>query len=438
FQKKDHVAAHETATRGKESQPKSLGATQCHNLIERIEAKEVNLQTERVWNRAKPEITIAYRNIDQVNFRIIPVDYKEYLKRQNELRYLDGLESDTILRADPMKTWTEELPPTLDYQQRVISLPSPTDLPPGLYYLIASHHAQFTTKATDHHINITPFWVSDLALVVNQSHRFGTRVNGLVTHAVTGQPIVGAKVTRYITPHRKENQWVIHDTIQTDRNGQFQLPPTQTHKNYSLLVQHKEHTLSSDDTYYDERQTGPDDPHYQTVFFTDRSLYRPGQTIHYKGICLRTHTSQAEYQTRTHHALTVVLYDNNHQEVARHQHTTNVYGSFSGSFTAPRDRVLGRMTIRVDGQRRSSTQIRVEEYKRPKFQVELSLPPIAPKLDTKVEVLGKATAYTGAAIGDAQVQWRVERSASYPRWCWWAAYTWPPQATSAQTIAFGT
>jgi hypothetical protein len=75
--------------------------------------------------------------------------------------------------------------------------------------------------------------------------------------------------------------------------------------------------------------------------------------------------------------------------------------------------------------------IRVEEYKRPKFQVEIAAPAEAAKLAAPVQVAGKATAYTGAAIGGAKVMWRVERSVRLPPWCWW----WQPPAT--QAIAHG-
>ncbi len=77
--------------------------------------------------------------------------------------------------------------------------------------------------------------------------------------------------------------------------------------------------------------------------------------------------------------------------VTGQRHVANDYGSFSGSFTAPRDRLMGRMSIRVDGEPRGATAFNVEEYKRPKFQVTMDAPKKAAKLNGTVSLGGAAT-----------------------------------------------
>ena len=83
----------------------------------------------------------------------------------------------------------------------------------------------------------------------------------------------------------------------------------------------------------------------------------------------------------------------NGKEIARQSVVSNDYGSVSGSFTAPRDRLMGRMMLHVD-QVQGNSWINVEEYKRPKFQVTLDAPKAAPRLGDEVEMQGKAMAYT--------------------------------------------
>jgi uncharacterized protein YfaS (alpha-2-macroglobulin family) len=178
-------------------------------------------------------------------------------------------------------------------------------------------------------------------------------------------------------------------------------------------------------------------PTTQTVFFTDRSIYRPGQTIYYKGICLLADQAGNQYRTLGGQALTVLFYDLNHKEIACQQIKANDYGAFSGSFTAPRDRLTERMTIQVQGGPAGSASVNVEEYKRPKFQVELAAPKEAVRLNAEVSVGGKATVYTGVAVGGAKVRCRVVREVRFPIWCGWGLRALPPGRDIGQAIAHG-
>ena len=90
-------------------------------------------------------------------------------------------------------------------------------------------------------------------------------------------------------------------------------------------------------------------PAAQTVFFTDRAIYRPGQTIQYKGICLWVDQAKDNYEVLKGEQLTVVFKDVNGKEVARQKQRANDYGSFAGSFTAPRDRLMGQMSLQAEG-----------------------------------------------------------------------------------------
>ena len=154
------------------------------------------------------------------------------------------------------------------------------------------------------------------------------------------------------------------------------------------------------------------------VFFTDRSLYRPGQTIYYKGIAILVDQEGDNYKVLPGEQVNVIFSDVNGKEIARQALGTNDYGSFSGNFTAPRDRLMGRMMIRADGIQ-GNTWVNVEEYKRPKFQVTLDAPKTAARLGGEVQLEGKAMAYTGASVGGAKIRYRVVRQVRYPDWWYW-------------------
>jgi len=202
-----------------------------------------------------------------------------------------------------------------------------------------------------------------------------------------------------------------------------------------LRVRHQGRELGSNRDYQTYR-SDPARPQEQTVFFTDRAIYRPGQTIQYKGICVRIDHEKDSYELLTGRALTVVFADINGKEIARQQHRTSDFGSFAGNFTAPRDRLMGTMRIYVAPGPAGSGFISVEEYKRPKFQVTLVAPKIAPKLNDKTTVDGHALSHTGAAVDGAQVRYRVMRAVRMPYWWGWGAGRMPQPAS--QEIAHGT
>ena len=204
-----------------------------------------------------------------------------------------------------------------------------------------------------------------------------------------------------------------------------------------ILATHNDQQISNESGFWAWSGGWHNNPYDQTIFFTDRSLYRPGQTIHYKGISLHVDQGADNYKTLTDRTLTVIFADANGKEVERRVHRSNDYGSFSGSFTAPRDRLTGNMNIHVEGEPRGWANFNVEEYKRPKFHADLDAPKTGVKLGAKVELTGKATAYNGAAVGGAKIRYHVVRQVRYPDWWGWC-FWWRMPATTSQEIAHGT
>jgi hypothetical protein len=428
----DYVRAHELADEGWDTYPASTGGVQCYNLIQQIEAKSATIQTERVWNEPLPDLTVTYRNVTKVYFRAVPAQFEDFAVPYSYV-YVNQRQRDALLAAEPALAWSADLPATADYQQRTESLPAPKGLEKGFYFIIASHDPSF--KGSDNQVSLTSIWVSDLALVVRSIGQAGV-VEGFVLNARAGTPIAGATVTRW---KLDQQSWTYQpaDQTQSDDNGLFRFSSGDGKSvSFLLVAEFGGERLASANTYNTYAPSSSSDGWgQQTVFFTDRSLYRPGQTIHYKGICIQGDSTRDSYETLAGQRVTVVFRDVNGQEIARQQLQCNDYGAFSGSFTAPRDRLMGRMSLSVQSGPYGSASFNVEEYKRPKFYVELEPPAEAPRLDTEVAVPGKATAYTGAAIGGAHVEWRVVRQVRFPPWCWWARWIMP--TSSSQAIDHG-
>ena len=450
----DLVQARALARRGENAFGNSAGGRLCHNLIAEIESKSASITTERVWHcptnsqpaalrRAPgapdgpdvcPTITVRYRNLDKVYFRAVAWDWNAFLdKRHRRPEFLDERERRELLAKAPILEWSADLPPTPDFQERVEELPAPVALKPGFYFLIASHDEHFTD--TDNQVSFTDVWVSELALVVRPHD---LEIEGFVLAADSGEPIPGAEVMAWHLDNNGDRR-PNGPATRTDENGFFSIAGTEN-RGSLLRVQARvgevQQELGSMQEYWSHR-ANPLEPYSQTLFFTDRALYRPGQIVQYKGICLRVDAAQDNYAVLAGQKVSVVFSDPNGKEIARAEHQCNDYGSFSGSFTAPRDRLPGRMQISVASGPSGSASCNVEEYKRPKFQVTLDAPKSAARLNGTVSLQGKAESYNGAAVDGALVKYRVVREVRWPYWFGW--YSWrAPRAQGSQEIAHGT
>jgi hypothetical protein len=438
-QEGDLVAARKLALRGVQMFPQSPGGKLCRNLVTEIEAKSATITTERVWPCSAgvtpagpcPNLTVRYRNIQMVYFRAIPVDWEMFLeKRHHRPENLSDQERREILASKPALEWSAKLPPTSDYKEKTFETPAPDSLKPGYYFIAASHDPKF--GETDNIVSMADVWVSSLALVTQT--REG-RIGGFVLMAGSGEPVTGAEVSVWHLDNQGDR--VADPTLTTDENGFFSLKPT-ANRGYLFRARHNGQELATagDLWTYDWRNQQPPRPAAQTVFFTDRALYRPGQMIQYKGICLWVDQTKDNYEVLKGEQVTVVFKDVNGKEVARQKQQANDYGSFAGSFTAPRDRLMGQMSLQVEGRAQGVGSFRVEEYKRPKFEVTLDAPKTGAKLNEKVSLTGHAMNYTGAAVDDAAVKYRIVREVRMPWWWGWWRGGWPQ--SQSQEIARGT
>jgi hypothetical protein len=416
FIRRQPARARELAQQGHKAFPHSPGGAMCFNIIQEIETPTAQLETEFVWSSPLPTLDITYNNVTKVYFRAVQVPYAEHLR---EARWNVGNfsreQSDRLIAATPVLAWSADLPRTTDYLPRTEKLPAPAKLSPGFYAILASHEPGFGNDKNQ--LSVTTVWVSDLALIT-QSRGAGRPNRGFVLMADSGEPVAGADVRVWRRDHRR-GEHVLAATVRSDANGQFDLPKGDQQQQLILLAEHHGQAVSTHRIVatYDLPRARP--AITRTVLFTDRALYRPGQSISYKGICVSADHAGGNYAVLAHEKVDVIFQDQNGQEIDRNSAVTNAHGSFSGVFTTPRDRVLGHMSIRVNQGPGGAAHFRVEEYKRPKFEVKLAAPAEAAKLGETVTLTGKALAYTGASIGGAQVKWNVVRRTNLPPWCWW-------------------
>jgi hypothetical protein len=168
----------------------------------------------------------------------------------------------------------------------------------------------------------------------------------------------------------------------------------------------------------------------QTFFFLDRAIYRPGQTIYFKGLVVNTDGRKPVIKAK--HRVTVKLFDVNGQEQGQASFTTNEYGTFNGTFVAPSSGLTGEMNISADDDS-GDVSFSVEEYKRPKFEVAFNPVKASFRLNDVIQAEGYARAYSGANVDGAQVKYRVVRMANFPLW-WWYYKGYYPQSPELEIV----
>lgn len=410
-------------TEGLAAHEKSRFAPRCRNLLKQIEQKSLTASTEFVWNGAGPEISFTCRNLDKVFFRLILVSKMPEPQLLAEIIDHEK-QAAKLLRKKPVRAWALDVEPANDFSDHSFRVPAPVDLKPGFYLLAASGNADFSRKKNK--VSFAPVLVTPLALV-KRGRVEGEKdtVDVWVLDAVSGDPVAGAEVSVWCEA-QKSKKLTPQQTVRTDADGFVSIIRdwdgdemfTAAHDGNFAFSE----ALDSARISFRHDDNAPT----STFFFTDRAIYRPGQTIQFKGIHVRHDTEKNDYRTLADVKRQVYLKDTDKRELAKLDVVTNAFGSFSGSFTAPQNGITGTLVISSDD---GSTNVQVEEYKRPKFKVELPPPAIPPKLGDTVAVKVKALGYTGAPVDGAKVVWRVKRE---PEWAPWLGNAWWFHAESSE------
>ena len=438
----DLVEARAIAARAMEKHPTSVGGQLCRNLVKEIDAKELSLATERAWAAPWPVVRVTYRNLTKVHLRLAKADWPARLKAgKPNPAWLDDADRAAILALPAVKTAAVDLPATPEYRSRhhdvSVAVFEPESLEPGAYWVIASHDPSFSDM--NNVVQATLVWVTRLAIV--SSH--GQRTAALAGHVVdiaSGEPVAGATVKAFVRQQRLDPAgFVERGSATTDADGRYELTAEQGRE--LLLVAKatlagKTHTAATESTHVwqrDQESRGT-----AIVLVTDRGIHRPGQTVFYKGIAGSFDHDRRDYHALAKRPTTVTLRDANGREIAKAEHTTNEFGSFHGSFPIATGALPGQWMLLAETEGfNGGVAVRVEEYKRPKFQVDLAVPKDAVRLDEAVALSGTATTYTGLPVAGAKVAWRVERRMRLPFWCRWC-FPWLPFGDEARKIARGT
>lgn len=411
----------------------SYGAKQCNALEYEIKRKDFNITSnETITPDIENEISISYQNIDSITLSIFKKNREEFIagsQSYNIETTLDELpNSKPFLKVKfPLKKYDDFLPHT-----DKIKLPS---LKPGFYIVAASIADNLSKKEN----MISYFYINSSSLALVRNDIENKIVKTFVLNGRSGKPAPGTKANFYKIDY-KNGIIVAENPFKTVTLGPTGiLEPDlgeNANANVFLSVSDGKGSEVFDKNYrYPNYRQNDRSLADNLIFFTDRSLYRPGQKIFFKAVAVSFDRDNKKYSVLPSREIEITLRDANNKEVSSLKLNSNEFGSVYGSFMAPSDRLQGRMSISCD-EMAGRGFFNVEEYKRPKFFVKLNKPVSQFKLEDKVSLTGNAATYSGASLDNAVVKYRITRLVNFPPWFWW--YYIPQQGSSAQEIANGT
>lgn len=359
---------------------------------------------EKVW------VQLDVRNLQNLKISIsrLNITADNDYNAQDEATYKMLLKKTTKLHQ---KDYSRNYYGRPDYQEVKDSIEIGGNLPLGAYLM----------EVTSDNTGIAPqrklFYVSNLAVMIQQlpddKHRY------VVVNATDGQPVPGAKIMLYDRDYDvKTGKWkrLVHARLTTDENGEAYFKNVDGNVLISTSNDKDKFTPAKDiylsRTRYYERK----DDKIKHQLFTDRSIYRPGQTVHASAISYIVKKGLDASVPGKSMELNFILRDTNWKQVAEQKATTDEYGTASVDFELPKEGQTGLYSISVNGT--VTKYVRVEEYKRPTF--EITFPKVNEKYNWGDTVVVKASAktYAGIPVQGAKVAYQVTRRNQL--W-WWGA-----------------
>ena len=436
FEKEEHRWKHKEALEICEAAitkfPESLGAQKCKSLKQKIYNKSLAITDEKfVPINTQSRLLVSYKNIELLHFKVLKINRKDRL--QFEKIYNDSSRVAFINKLESVESWSAKLRNENDFQNHKTEVLLPA-LAQGSYMLLTSSQKEIEKGATYAYGFIQ---ATNLALIENQ-------ISGKYSYQVvdrnSGKPLKGATVHLKNYDTGRYNKFY-ENTLMTDDKGQVLVSVGQYYNNIVATVSYKSDRAVFGD-YYLRKGYKPqydNSTQSQVFLFTDRSIYRPGQTVYFKGIAVAMKANKSNILENKN--VSVTLKDVNYQNIKTLQLKTNGFGSFSGEFILPNSGLTGNFTIEAEGKNGlfnnrlgGSTYFSVEEYKRPKFETEFKPVTETYRINDSITVEGFAKAFAGSTITDAKVTYRVQRTAQYPKWYW---YYRPQISSENQEITQG-
>jgi len=390
--------------------PNSVGAAKCQNIINDIKKPSIQLFAEQVYP-SKNHILLAidYNNVSNAILETVKLekDFFDFNQRRNQDEIVNYLKN-----AKKVTTQKQVLKSSPSFKTQRMEL-SHTNLPYGTYATIVR-----STDKSNEVFQYVVFHISDLAYTSYMANEKRTIIVG---DRKSGKAVKGANVTLYYqqyNPASRKNENIKSEKYTTDDHGKVVVNGL-VDKNTKVVIEYKKDILDLNQYHYNYNRYTPE-PYKFAEIFTDRAIYRPGQTVFFKAILLENDENHVP-SILANKNVNITFKDANYQEISKLSVKSNEFGSVNGSFTIPLGKLNGNFTIEVGSNIGINGQksIQVEEYKRPTFEVKNDVITGEYKVNDNIKVTGTALTLAGTNVDGAIVKYKVVRSARFPGWGWY-------------------
>ncbi len=414
--------------------PQTKAAEQSRIQQGKIRNKSLSLTVQQYILPGKPFIFRSeYANIDKIYCRIYKLSdevEKRIKKRRYRDSYLDESGIKELIDMQPVQAWKQEFPKSDDYRTHSIWKKAPA-LSKGRFIMLMSNSPVFDMSG-DNVIVHAEFTVASMMGLMQKEAGGNTLFH--VLDAERGNPLRATVQIMESIYDQDDNSYTdkVSDSFTTNADGMISIPPI---RNENYVRDRYFRIISALDTLIirypvNRFPTGEFHSNERLHIFTDRQIYRPGQTIQFKGI-LYDHSAIDQASVIKDQIVTVRFLDARSKVLDSLSLTTSELGSFSSSFTIPEEIVPGFCSIQSD---MGSASFRIEEYKRPSFEISFNDSETPYSIGDRIAVTGKAKSYAGSAMSGSTFSYTISRITSFP--CWFRSWIPRPQSRDRE-IAHG-
>lgn len=402
------IKAFELASLGEEAHKGSEGSLRCASILSSLKEKNFFIESMETDMFKMPSVRIRYKNLQKVYGWLFPINPKDLVFKYNGLP--SSIEWEKMIKVlKPIKKYEIELLETKDFREHTKFFSFPDEgLPHQPYLFVITLNDSLNREKNK--FSGTIINLSNIIYLLNKEDDRESNIL-YILNGKNGKPIKNCEVLIIKTNYNSAPSIVLKE--KSDDEGKILISESlfKSYGNYYILCSNEEESSFSTFNYHIQPMVSSK---VGTLIFTDRSVYRLGQKIFFKVILFESDKKNGPTILLKNRDVNISLRDANGTIVSTLKLTTNSFGSASGEFDIPFQRLLGNWTISTDTG--GFCSILVEDYKRPTFEVNIKEPSSPLRFNKEAKIKGESFYYYGSPLTSGKVEYYVSRIPQFTRY----------------------